>query len=170
LSILYDDGKTRWLARGNYRRESFPDNQQMSGDYYAISGEFSRELNDRHAFSILGGYSVSSSLVAGEALTEPGQLQVIVPTRGNSTTGTSWSPSISSFWSRRFSTTLTYEANQSFAGQGGNVFNRYIALSGGYMPSLDGAQAVIRPTNRNMAFLRYALDATRSRPLRLRRR
>jgi len=134
LSILYDDGQTRWLARGNYRRESFPEEQSQSGDYFAISGEIARDLNDRHTFSILGGYSVASSVTLGQALTEPGQLQVIVPDRGARTIGTSWSPSISSFWSRRFVTTLTYGDNQTFT-RDNDIFGRSLSLSGAYVLS-----------------------------------
>jgi len=132
VSFLYDDGKTRWLARGNYRRESFVENRDASGDYYAFSGEFSRDLSNRHTFSILGGYTFSSSLLLGQALTEPGQPQVIVPTRGASTTSTNWSPSISSFWSRRFTTTLSYDDTRSFGSDNSDIFDRSIALSGGY--------------------------------------
>ncbi len=154
LSIVYDDGKTRWLARGFYRRESFPDNQELSGDYYAISGEFARDLNDHHTFSIVGGYNYSSSLILGQALTEPGQLNVIVPTRGARTTGTNWSPSISSFWSRRFTTTLSYDDSQSFASEGNDLINKSVTLSGAYqLSSSTILQSVIEgTTNRNSGF------------------
>ncbi len=132
LSILYDDGKTRWLARGYYRRESFPDEPDLSGDYYAISGEFGRELNAHHSFSVVGGYTSSSSILLGETLTEPGQLNVLVPQRGAGTTATAWSPAITSFWSRRFTTNLAYEDSQSFADEGTDLFNRALTLSGAY--------------------------------------
>ena len=155
LSILYDDGQTRWLARGTYRRESFPDNREASGDYYAFSGEFSRDLSDRHTFSILGGYTFSSSLVLGQTLTEPGQPQVIVPTRGANTTSTNWSPSISSFWSRRFTTTLSYDDTQSFGSGNNNIFDRSITLSGGYAlsPSTAITGVLQGTTNRNRGTL-----------------
>jgi len=151
LSILYDDGKTRWLARGNYRRESFPEEQSQSGDYFSISGEIARDLNDRHTFSILGGYTVSSSVILGQALTEPGQLQVIVPDRGSRTIGTSWSPAISSFWSRRFATALTYADMQTFTRDGNDVFGRSLSLSGSYVLSPSTVlNAVLQgKTNRN---------------------
>ena len=132
VSFLYDDGKTRWLARGNYRRQSFVRNWDARGDYYAFSGEFSRELDGRHTFSILGGYTVSSSIEPGQPLTEPGQIQVIIPQRGAQSRGISWSPSITSFWSRRFSTTLSYEDTESLSSGGSDLFQRSITLSGGY--------------------------------------
>jgi len=143
LSILYDDGKTRWLARGYYRRESFPDERDLSGDYYAISGEFGRELNAHHSFSIVGGYTSSSSTTLGETLTEPGQLEVVVPRRGVRTTGTAWSPSITSFWSRRLTTNLAYEDTQSFTGDGSSLFNRALTLSGAYALSPTTALQVV---------------------------
>ncbi|MFQ5457340.1 MAG: hypothetical protein ACE5FC_02645, partial [Myxococcota bacterium] len=92
LSILYDDGETRWLARGSYRRESFRDNPDASGNYWAASGEFSRALSERVTFAVLGGYTNFASLELGRTLGEPGQRTVFRPVRGRRTIGTFWSP------------------------------------------------------------------------------
>ncbi|MDP3939979.1 MAG: hypothetical protein Q8R92_17820, partial [Deltaproteobacteria bacterium] len=132
LSFLYDDGKTRLLGRASYRRESFIDNREGSGNYYSFSGEFSRLLTDQVSFSLLGGYTNYASLQQGQVLQEPGQRNVIRPIRGAVTEGTVFSPSLSVFWSRRFGTSLTYEDNQSFTEGGLGQIGRSIALNGFY--------------------------------------
>jgi len=154
LSILYDDGKTRWLGRGSYRRESFPDNRALSGDYFATSGEFSRELTDRLTFSLLGGYTRQSSVQLGNTLSEPGQLQVIVPTRGAGATGTFWSPELTVFWSKRFRSSLSYSDTQSFSSGGTNLMNRSLMFASAYAfsPRTMGQIVVAGSMNRNSGF------------------
>jgi hypothetical protein len=132
LSILHDDGETRWLVRGSYRRESFIDNREASGDYYALSGEISRALSNRVTFSLLGGYTRSSSIVLGRVGEEPGQRDVVRPSRGSLNKATFWSPSLTVFWSRKFRTDLTYENNQSFTGGSVNSIDRSLTLSAIY--------------------------------------
>jgi hypothetical protein len=132
LSIVYDDGKTRWLARGMYRRESFLENRAGSGDYVATSGEFSRVLTDRATFSLLGSYTRQQAFVIGSALTEPGQTPVIVPNRGSTTVGTFWSPELTVFWSRRFRTSLIYSDRQSFSIGSVNQINRDLTFTSAY--------------------------------------
>jgi hypothetical protein len=132
LSILHDDGETRWLVRGSYRRESFLDNRDASGDYYALSGEFSRALSNRVSFSLLGAFSRSSSIELGRVLEEPGQRDVVRPSRGSISKSTFWSPSLTVFWSRRFRTNLTYEDSQRFSGNALNSVDRSLTLTGSY--------------------------------------
>jgi hypothetical protein len=114
LSLLYDDGKTRWLARGSYRRESWIDNSEVSDNYWSFSGEFNRQLSGRVSVGLVGGWTRQRSLELASVLDEPGLRTVFTPSRGSLTTGTFWSPSMSVFWSRRFRTDLIYEDNQSF--------------------------------------------------------
>ncbi len=143
LSLLHDDGETRWLVRGSYRRESFLDNREASGDYYALSGEFSRALSSRVTFSLLGGYTSSSSVILGRVGEEPGQREVVQPSRGSLNKATFWSPSLTVFWSRNFRTDLTYEDNQSFTGGGINTIDRSLTLSGAYALS---ARTIVQAT------------------------
>lgn len=151
ISILYDDGQTRWLARGTFRRESFLENSDASGNFWATSGEFSRALNNRVTFSLVGGFDRTSSQELGRALSEPGQRAVVRPIRGETTTGTFWSPSLTVFWSRRFSTTLSYEDNQSFTPSRVNLVDRTISLSSiyGLTPRTTLKGFLIATTNRN---------------------
>lgn len=151
LSIVYDDGETRWLARGSYRRESFIDNSEGSGNYFALSGEFSRVLNDRMTFSLLGGFTDSSAIELGRVLTEPGQRNVVRPIRGEPTTGTLWSPSLSIFWSKRFGTTLAYEESQVFTENSLGTVEKSVSLSGYYAltPNTILKGVVVGVTNRN---------------------
>jgi hypothetical protein len=151
LSLLHDDGKTRWLVRGSYRRESFLDNREASGDYYALSGEFSRALNNRVTFSLLGGYTRASSVILGRVGEEPGQRDVVRPSRGSLNKATFWSPSLTVFWSRKFRTDLTYEDNQSFTGGGINSIERSLTLSGAYAlsPRTVAQASLMGLTNRN---------------------
>ncbi len=156
LSILYDDGETRWLARGNFRRESFPDNREASGNFWGVSGEFSRALNDRATFSLIGAFNSDSSLVPGRVLSEPGQRAVILPVRGETSEGTFWSPTLTVFWSKRLSTTLSYEDNRSFASSGQNSADRTISLSSAYAltrrTTLKGFLLATANRNRGQAF------------------
>ncbi len=154
LSILYDDGKTRWLARGTYRRESFLDNRSGSGDYFAASGEFSRELTNRVTFSLLGSYTQQQSLLLGSTLTEPGQQSVIIPSRGSPTIGTFWSPELTVFWSRRFRTSLSYSDTQSFSIRGANRIDRALTFTSAYAfsPRTIGQLIVSGSRNRNSGF------------------
>lgn len=151
ISILYDDGETRWLARGSYRRESFPDDPEASGNFGSVSGEISRVLNQRVTFSLLGSYSRFDALELGRVLTEPGQQAVVRPIRGASTTGTFLSPSLTVFWSRRFQTTLSYEHNEGKTSGSFKSIDRSVSLSGVYAltprSTLNGL--LLAQTNRN---------------------
>ncbi len=152
LSFLYDDGRTRLLGRASYRRESFIENREGSGNYYSFSGEFSRQLTGQISFSLLGGYSNAASIEPGQVLQEPGQRIVVRPVRGAVTEGTVFSPSLTVFWSRRFGTALAYEDNQSFTEGGLGSIDRSVSLSGFYAlsqnTSLNGS--LVGVTNRNL--------------------